>query len=120
MPDWLHRHQIGRIARRDLRGKTRIAGPGDDVDLEPYFGVFRLEAVDHRRQDAAFGLGLGNVDTRAIDRASFAEKALDDGRGAAVALPAGGQQQGGEQHDRPLHRTAAPAMARTICFWNTT
>ena len=28
----VHRHQVGRIARGDLRGELRIAGPGDDVD----------------------------------------------------------------------------------------
>ena len=83
-------------------------------------GVLGIEAVDQRRDDAALALGVGDVGAAAIFRAAFAEETLQVDVGAVVWLGAAAERQRHQQRRRePLHRTAAPAIARTICFWKT-
>ena len=56
----------------------------------------------------------------AVDRAAFAEEALDEDFGALVAAAAAdAASKASEQDGEPPHRTAGPAIARTICFWKT-
>ena len=73
---FVHRHEIGRIARRHLRRQLRIAGPGDDVDVDVDVRVLGVEAVDQRGDDPALAFGLGDVGAAAIFGAAFAEEAL--------------------------------------------
>lgn len=116
----VHGDQIGRVAGRDLRGELGIAGPGDDVDVDRDIGILGLEAVDQGGQDAALAVRGGDVDALPVDRAAFAEEALDDDLGAAATARAAAEREQGEQRQRQAglhHRTAVPAMARMICFW---
>ena len=114
----MHRHEVGRIARRHLRGQLRISRPGDDIDVDMQVGIFRVEAVDHRGDDSALALGLGDVDAAAIFGAALAEETLQIDVRLAVAPCAAAERQGKQQRcNHALHRTAVPAMARTICFW---
>jgi hypothetical protein len=79
-----------------------------------------VELVDHRRDDPALALHLRHVGGAAILRAAFAEEALQVDFGPLVIAAA--RAAPGDQHhqdqEQPLHRTAVPAMAPTICFWN--
>src|SRR5207245_1322991 len=102
-------------------GELGVAGPGDDVDVDMDVRVLGLEAVDEGGDDAAFALGRADVDAVAVDGAAFAEEALDGDLGAlragAAAAGEGGEGEGGGEGVEPPHRTAAPAIAATICFW---
>jgi hypothetical protein len=42
---FVHRDEVGRVARRDLRGQLRIAGPGDDVDVDWMSGFSALKRL---------------------------------------------------------------------------
>ncbi len=112
----VHRHQVRRVAGRDLRRQLRIARPRNKVHLQPDVGVLCLEAVEQRRQDTAFAVGRRHIGAPRIGRPALPEKALHHDLGAVVGRCAARQKQ---QHGQPaLHRAAAPAIACTICFWN--
>ena len=116
----MHGDDVGRVARRHLRGELRIAGPGDDVDVDLDVGVFGVEAGDHRGDDPAFAFRLGDVGAAAIIGGALAEEALQIEVGLALLGRAAAERQRREQAgQQPLHRTAVPAIARTICFWKT-
>src|SRR5439155_9246135 len=104
-----------------LRRQLRIARPGDDVDVHLQVGILGLEAVDEGRHDPAFALGRADVGAAAVDRAAFPEEALDGDLGAfracVAAADEGGERESSDEASNSLHRTAAPAMAATICFW---
>ena len=113
-------YKVRRIARRDLGRQLRISRPGNDVDVDMQVGVLGIEAVDHRGDDPALTLGLGDVHAAAIFGAAFAEEALQvDVRLAVVLTAASKGQSGKDSEQRALHRIAVPAIARTICFWKT-
>ena len=117
---FVHRHQVGWIARGDLRGQLRIAWPGDNIDVDVDVRVLGVEAVDQSRNDPALAFGFGDIDAPAIFGTAFAEEALQVDVRSMVRLGAAAQRQHHEKRGgEPLHRTAAPAIARTICFWKT-
>ena len=85
-----------------------------------HVGIFGVEAVDQRRDDSAFAFGLRDVDAAAIFGAAFAEEALQVDVRLVVGRSAAAEREHCEQCERsPLHHTAVPAIARTICFWKT-
>jgi hypothetical protein len=53
MTDWCIGDQVRGIAGRYLSGQLRIAGPGDDVELQPDVRILRLELVEQRGEDTA-------------------------------------------------------------------
>ena len=116
----VHGHDVGGVARRHLRRQLRIAGPGDDVLRHGDVRVLGVELVDQRRDDPALALDLRNVGRRSVERAAFAEEALQIDAGALLACAArSGEQDGGDDERAADQRTAVPAIARTICFWKT-
>ncbi len=114
----MHGHDIGRVLGGHLGGELRIARPGDDVLAHFDVRVQRIEAIDHRGDDPALPLDLRQIGGRPELGRALAEEALEiDGRLVAAAFGAAPKHQRGEKHERAHHRTAVPAIARTICFW---
>jgi hypothetical protein len=118
----MHADDVGRVARRELCAQLRIARPGDDIAADRRAGVLGVELVDHRRDDAAFALGRGDIGRGAIGRAAFAEEALqiDFTVVRAAAAAAAGGEQGEAKCQGDPHRDAVPAIDWTMCFWNRT
>ena len=117
---FVHGHQVGRVPRGNLCGKLRIAGPRDDIDVDVDVGVLGIEAVDQSSDDPALALGFGDVDAAAILRATLTEETLQIEVDAMIGLRAAAERQRNQQSGSETpHRTAAPAIARTICFWKT-
>ena len=116
----VHRDEIRWIASGNLGRKLRITRPGDNVYLDVDVRVLCNKAIENGCQNAAFGFGLGDINAVAVNRTTFAKKALDDQSGFVFAAAATAKHHRGQNDQYQIHaghRVAAPAIAPTICFW---
>ena len=109
------------VRRRDAEPDGRPVALAQDVfHVDVDVRILGVEAVDHRCDDPALSFGRSNVGFPAIFGAAFAEEALEIDVGLVVGLGTTAEREREQQcGGGASHRTAVPAIARTICFWKT-